>query len=183
MFIFLYSRTSLICFNSIQFTLVAQLCPTICTPWTEPCKASMSITISWSLLKFMSIESVMPSNRFILCRPLIFLISIFPSIRVFSSELAIHVRCPKYWRFSFCNSTSHEYSGSISFRIDCLHWGNLSLLLLKINLSLSTLTYLFSLGTYSTVIKTPSYIFNFFFSPNFFSLEFKIFRSLLTHLT
>ena len=147
-------------------------------------QGSMSFTISWSLLKFMSIESVMPSKHFILCCPLLFLTSIFPSIRVFSSELALHIKCPKYWSFSFCNSPSYGYSGSISFRIDCLHWRNLSLLLLKINLSLSTLTYLISLGTYSTVTKSPSYIFNFFFfSTDFFSLEFKIFRSLLTHLT
>ena len=77
-----------------------------------------SFTISWSLLKLMSIDSVMPSNHLILCRPLLLLPSIFPSIRVFSSELALHVRGPKYWSFSFSISPSNEYSGLISFRID-----------------------------------------------------------------
>ena len=145
-------------------------------------QGSMSFTISWSLLKFMSIESVMPSKHFILCCPLLFLTSIFPSIRVFSSELALHIKCPKYWSFSFCNSPSYGYSGSISFRIDCLHWRNLSLLLLKINLSLSNISYLFRDLFYSYQISLL-YLQFFFFSTDFFSLEFKIFRSLLTHLT
>ena len=80
----------------------------------------MSITNSWSLLKLMSIESVMPSNHFILCRPLLLLPSIFPSIRVFSNESVLHIRLPKYWSFSFSISPSNEYSGLISFRIDWL---------------------------------------------------------------
>ena len=86
------------------------------TPWTAACQASLSFTISWSLLKLMSIKSVMPSNHLILCHPLLLLPSIFPSIRVFSNELALRIRRPKYWSFSF--SPSNEYSGLISFRID-----------------------------------------------------------------
>ena len=88
------------------------------TPWTAARQASLSFTISWSLLKLMSTESVMPSNHLILCHPLLFLPSIFPSIRVFSSESALHIRWPKYWSFSFSISPSNEYSGLISFRID-----------------------------------------------------------------
>ena len=88
------------------------------TPWTAACKASPSFTISRSLLKLMSVESVMPSNQLILCRPLLLLPSIFPSIRVFSSESALHIRWPKCWSFNFSISPSNEYSGLISFRID-----------------------------------------------------------------
>ena len=88
------------------------------TPWTTAHMASLSITNSWSLLKFMSIDSVMPSNHLILCRPLLFLPSIFPSIRVFSSESVLHIRWCKYWSFSFSISPSNEYSGLISFRMD-----------------------------------------------------------------
>ena len=90
------------------------------TPWTEACQTSLSFTISQSLLKFMSIESVTPSNHLILCRPLLLLPSIFPSIRVFSNESVLCVRWPKYWRFSFSISPSNEYSGLISFRMDWL---------------------------------------------------------------
>ena len=86
------------------------------TPWTAAHQASLSFTISRSLLKLMSIESVMPSNHLVLCHPL--LPSIFPSIRVFSSESALCIRWPKYWSFSI--SSSNEYSALISFRIDCL---------------------------------------------------------------
>ena len=89
------------------------------TPWIAAHQASLSIINSWSLLKLMSIESVMPSNHLILCRPLLFLPSIFPSIRVFSNESALHIRWPKYWSFSFSISPSNEYSGLISFRMDC----------------------------------------------------------------
>ena len=88
------------------------------TPWTAACQASLSFTISWSLLKLMSIELVMPSNYLILCCPLLFLPSIFPSIKVFSNELVLHIRWPKYWSFSFSISPSNEYSGLISFTID-----------------------------------------------------------------
>ena len=87
------------------------------TPWTATCHASLSFTISQSLLKLMSIESVMPSNHLVLCRPLL-LPSIFPSIRVFSNESSLHIRWPKYCNFSFSISASNEYSGLIYFRIE-----------------------------------------------------------------
>ena len=90
------------------------------TPWTAARQASLSITNSRSLLKLMSIELVMPSNHFILCRPLLLPPSIFPSIRVFNSESVFRIRWPKYWSFSFSISTSNEYSGLISFMIDWL---------------------------------------------------------------
>ena len=86
------------------------------TPWTAACQASLSITNSWSLLRLMSIELVMPSNHLILFRPLLLLASIFPSIRVFASESALCIRWPKYWSFSI--SPSNEYSRLIFFRID-----------------------------------------------------------------
>ena len=88
------------------------------TPWTTACQASLSFTISWSLLKLMSTESVMPSNHLILCCPLLLLLSIFPSNRVFSNELVLCIRWSKYWSFSFSISPSNEYSGLISFRMD-----------------------------------------------------------------
>ena len=87
------------------------------TPWTAACQASLSITNSRSLLKLMSIESVKPSNHLILCRPLLLLPSVFPSIRVFSKESVLHIRWLKYWSFSFSVSPSNEYSGRISFRM------------------------------------------------------------------
>ena len=90
------------------------------TPWTAACQASLSITNSQSLLKLMSIESVMPSNHLILCCLLLFLPSIFPSIRVFSNESVLHIRWPKNWSFSFSISPSNEYSGLIFFRMDWL---------------------------------------------------------------
>ena len=88
------------------------------TPWTIAHQVSLSFTNSRSLLKLMSIELVMASNHLILCHSLLFLPSIFPSIRVFSTELILHIRWPKYWSFSFKISPSNEYSGLISFRID-----------------------------------------------------------------
>ena len=91
--------------------------PLFVNPWTAACQAFLSFTISWSLIKYMFIESVMPSNPFIFCHPLL-LPSIFPSINVFSNELALCIRWPKYWNFSFSISPSNEYSGLISFRID-----------------------------------------------------------------
>ena len=98
------------------------------TPWTAACQASLSFTISRNLLKLISIESVMPSSHLILCHLLLLLPSVFPSIRVFSSESALHIRWPKYWSFSI--SPCSEYSGLIPFRID---WtGLISLILLYI---------------------------------------------------
>ena len=88
--------------------------------WTAAFQDTLSIANSRSLFKLMSIESVMPSNHFILCHPLLLLPSIFPSIRVFSSESVLHIRWPKYWSFSFSINPSYEYSGLISFRMDWL---------------------------------------------------------------
>ena len=93
-------------------------------------QASLAITNSWSLLKFMSIKSMIPSNHLILCRPLLLPPSIFPSIRVFSNESVLHIRWPKYWSFSFSISPSNEYSGLISFRVD---WSDLKALVLIIS--------------------------------------------------
>ena len=90
------------------------------TPWTAAGQASLSITNSWSLLRLMSIELVMPSNHLIFCHPLFLLPSVFPSIRVFSVESVLHIRWPKYWSFSFSISLSNEYPGLISFRMDWL---------------------------------------------------------------
>ena len=94
--------------SSVQLLSCVQL---FVTPWTAAHQASLSITNSQSLLKLISIESVMPSNHLILCRPLLLLPSIFPSIRVFSNEWILHIRWPKYWSFNFSISPSNEYSG------------------------------------------------------------------------
>ena len=91
-----------------------------CDPWTAVCQASLSITNSQSLFKFMCIESVMPSNHLILCHPLLLLPSVFPSIWVFPNESVLHIKWPEYWSFSFSISPSNEYSGLISFRMDWL---------------------------------------------------------------
>ena len=88
------------------------------TPWTAAHQASLSIINSWSILKLMFIESMMPSNHLILCRPLLLLPSIFPRIRIFSNESVLHIRWPKYWSYSFSISPSSEYSGLISFKMD-----------------------------------------------------------------
>ena len=102
-------------FSSVQSLSHVQL---FVSPWTAECQASLSIINSWSLLKLMPIESVMPSNHLILCRPLLLLPSFFPSIRVFSNESVLHIRWPKYWSSSFSISLSNEYSALISIRID-----------------------------------------------------------------
>ena len=102
-------------FSSVQLLSCVRL---FATPWTAAHQASLSITNSQSLLKLMSIESVMLSNHLIICRPLLLLPSIFPSIRFFSNESVLHNRWPKYWSFSFSISPSNEYSGLISFKID-----------------------------------------------------------------
>ena len=104
-------------FNSVQSLSHVRL---FVTPWTAAQQASLCIINSWTLLKLMSIELVMPSNHLILCRPLLPLPSIFPSIRVFSSKSVLHIRWPEYWGFSFNISPSNEYSGLISFRMDWL---------------------------------------------------------------
>ena len=116
---YLYSKCikSLLClqFSSVQLLSCIRL---FATPWTVAHQASLSITNSQSPPKPMSIELVMPSNHLILCRPLLLLSSIFPSIRVFSNESALHIRWPKYWSLSFNMSPSNEHPGLISFRMD-----------------------------------------------------------------
>ena len=104
-------------FSSVQSLSRVQL---FVTPWTAACQASLSITNSWSLLKLMSIELVMPSNHLILCRPLLLPPLIIPSIRVFSNESVLQIRWLKYWGFSFSISPSNEYSGLTCFRMDWL---------------------------------------------------------------
>ena len=107
----LHSHPLNICFSSVQLLSCVQL---FANPWTAACQASLSITNSQSLLKLMSIELVMPSNHFILCRPLLLPPSVFPSIRVFSNESVLRIRWPKYWSINFSISPSNEYSGFIS---------------------------------------------------------------------
>ena len=108
--------------HSVQFSSVQSLSRVqlFVTPQSAACQAFLSIANSWSLLKLMSIESMMPSNHLIFCCPLLFLPSVFPSIRVFSNESALHIRWPKYWSFGFSISPSNDYSGLISFRMDWL---------------------------------------------------------------
>ena len=113
-FLVYISLISSVQFSSVQLLSHVQL---FATPQTAACQVSLSITNSWSLFKLMSIESVMPSNHLILCRPLLLMPSIFPSIRVFSNESVLCIKWPKYWSFSFSISPSNEYSGLISFRI------------------------------------------------------------------
>ena len=105
--------------NYVQFSSVAQPCPTLCNPMDYSTPGLLSITTSWSLLKLMSIKSVMRSNHLILCHPLL-LPSISPSIRVFSNESILCIRWPKYWSFSFNISPSNEHFRLISFRMDWL---------------------------------------------------------------
>ena len=104
----------------VQFSSVTQSCLDFATPWTIACQASLSITNVWNLFRLMSIALVMPSNHLILYCPLLLLRSILSSIRVFSTELTLHIWWPKYWSFSFGISPSNKYSGWVSFRIDWL---------------------------------------------------------------
>ena len=104
-------------FSSVQWLSPVQL---FATPWTAAQQASPFITNSWSLLKLMSWESMMPSKHLILCHPLLLLSSVFPSIRVLANESVLHIRWPKYWSFSFSISPFNEYSGLVFFRIDWL---------------------------------------------------------------
>ena len=109
-------ETNTIWYVGVQLLSHVQL---LVTQWTAACQASLFFTTSWSLLKLMSIESMMPSNYLILCCPLLLLPSVFPSIRVFSNESAHSIKWPKYWSFSISISHSNEYSGLIPFGIDC----------------------------------------------------------------
>ena len=119
---FRQQKCNILSFETFQISSVQLLsCVRLfATPWTTARQASRSITDSWSLLKLMSIESVMPSNHLIICCPLLFPHSIFPNIRVFSNESVLCIRWPSYWSFSFSISPSTEYSGLISFRMDWL---------------------------------------------------------------
>ena len=111
-------KEDMVCFSSVQFSSVTQSCPTLCDPMDCSMPGFLSITNFRSLLKLMSIKSVMSSNHLILCHPLLFLPLMFPSIRVFSNESVLHIRWPRYCNFSFSISPSNEYSGLISFRMD-----------------------------------------------------------------
>ena len=115
----LYSNAQVADSVSVQFSLVVQSCPIPCDPMNRSTPGFLSITNSWSSLKFMSIESVMPSSHLILCRPLLFLPPIPPSIRVFSNESTLHMSWSKYWSFSFSISPSNEHPGLI-FRMNWL---------------------------------------------------------------
>jgi len=118
-----YLKVRIICIKAgikFQFSLVAQSCPTLCDPMNCTRQASLSITNSRSSLKLTSIESVMPSSHLILCPPLLLLLPIPPSIRVFSNESTLYMRWPKYWSFCFSISPSKEIPGLISFRMDWL---------------------------------------------------------------
>ena len=117
-FLRLYAKS---CVFLVRFSS-AQLCLTLWTPWTAARQASLSITNSWSLLKLMPIESMMPSNHLILCHPLFLPPSIFSGIRVFSNESVLSIKWPKYWSFSFSISLYNEYSGLISFRMNWLNF-------------------------------------------------------------
>ena len=114
----------LVSLTIVEFVVVVQLLNRVrlfVTTWTAAHQASLPFTVSQSLLKLMSIELGIPSNHLILCRPLLLLPSVFPSIKVFSNESALCIRCPKYWSFSFGISPSNDYSGLISFRMDWLN--------------------------------------------------------------
>ena len=128
-----YSKITLLLINGCCCCLVTQSCPTPATPWTAAQQASLSLTISWSLPKFMPIASMMQFNHLILWCPLLLLPSIFPSIRDFSSESAVHIGWLKYWSFSVSINLSSEYSGLIFFKFDWFHFldihGNLRSLL------------------------------------------------------
>ena len=104
----------------LQFSSVAQSCPTLCDTVNQSSQASLSITNYWSSLKLMSIKSVMPSSHLILCHPLLLLPPIPPNLRVFSNESTLRMRWPKYWSFSFSICPSNEHPGLISFRMDWL---------------------------------------------------------------
>ena len=108
--------TAFLIISSVQFS--CSVMSNSVTPWSAACQDSRSSTNSWSLLKLMSIESVMPSEQLILCCPLLLMPSTFPSIRVFSNQSVLHIRWPKYWSFSFSIIPANEYSGLISFRMD-----------------------------------------------------------------
>ena len=134
-------------FGSVQSLSHVQL---FATPWTAARQVSLSITDSQNLPKLMSIELVMPSNQLMLCHPLLLQPSIFPSIRVFSNESALHIRWPKSWSFSFSISPSNEYSGLISFRMD---WLDLNSLILTMMLPTGMISILLMSKLWPTEVK------------------------------
>ena len=138
------------------FISVTQSCPILCDPWTAARQASLFIMTSWSLLKLMSTESLMPSNHLILCHPPLLLPSIFSNIRVFSNELALHIRWPKHWSFRFSIRPSNGYSELISFRIDLFD-------LLAVQETLTSLHYqllCYSLAEKSDTFRLDLYLMN-----------------------
>ena len=146
--------------SSVQFS--CSVVQHFATPWTAVPQASLSITNSQSLFKLMSIESVMPSNHLTLCHPLLIPPSIFPSIRVFSSESVLLIRWPKYWSFSFSISPSSEYSGLISFRIDwfdvlAVQGGFLKLIFIEVYL-LYKVVFISAIQSESTIHISPFFL-------------------------
>ena len=139
------------------------------TPWTAAHQTSLSITSSWSLLKLMSIKSVITSNHLILCHPLLLLPSIFPSIRVFFNESVLCIRWPNYWSFNYSFSPSNEYSGLIFFRIDCFNLlavhGTLKSSLTPQFKSINYFTLSFPYGT------TLTFIHDYWKNHNFYSMD------------
>ena len=160
------------------------------TPWTAVPQASLSFPISWSLPKLTSIESVMSSNHLVLCRPVLLLPSLFPSIRVFPNELALHIRCPKYWNLSFSISPSNEYSGLIQWMLaiyicyifiislsinECLDCFNIWLLKIMLQITwrslyLFELVFLFSSNIYSEVELLDHMVASFNFLMNLYTI-------------
>ena len=149
------SLISLLCVSSVQSLSCVWV---FATPWTAACQAPLSITNSWTLLKPMSIESVMPSNHLILCHPLLLLPSIFHSIRVFSNESTLHIRWPKYWSFSFNISPSNEHPELISFMMDRLDLLRVQVTLKSLLQHHSSKASIFWLSAFFTVQLSHPYI-------------------------
>ena len=120
LYAFLTSTYNVTLYLPVMFSSVSQSCATLCYPWTAARQAPLSIINSWSLLKLMSVDSVMPSNHLIICHPLFLLPSIFPRFRVFSNESVLCIKWPKYWSFSISISPCNEYSRLVSSRMDRL---------------------------------------------------------------
>ena len=149
------SLISLLCVSSVQSLSCVWV---FATPWTTACQAPLSITNSWTLLKPMLIESVMPSNHLILCHPLLLLPSIFHSIRVFSNESTLHIRWPKYWSFSFNISPSNEHPELISFMMDRLDLLRVQVTLKSLLQHHSSKASIFWLSAFFTVQLSHPYI-------------------------
>ena len=148
-------------FNSVQSLSCVRFFE---TSWATVCQASLSITNSWSLLKLMSIESMIPSNHLILCHPLLLPYSIFPGMRIFSNESVLCIRWPKYWIFCFSNSSSNEYSELISFRI---YWLDLAVQATLKSFPTPQFKSINSLAFSFLYIPTFTYIFDYWKNHNF----------------